>query len=119
MIKRFFAMVWLSMLFVISMFALPPEPAHAAEFSRNLVPDGLKTWIPWVLDEAGEAACPHWYNSNEQRLCAWPASLELKASQKNAGFTQDWQVYQTTWVTLPGDAKVWPEQVTDNGKPLL
>lgn len=91
--------------------------AAAAEFSRASIPDPLRSWVGWVLDADPAAACPHLFNDSAARQCAWPGALELKVSGSGAGFTQDWQVYHESWVMLPGDASLWPLEVSVDGKP--
>ncbi len=93
------------------------------------VPDPLKPWIDWVLKGHEDRACPFLYQSDKQRRCAWPAELDLDLAERRGSFTQSWQVYRESWVTLPGDEKHWPQTVTvDNqaavvinrhGKPTL
>ena len=90
--------------------------AIAADFPLSAVPEPLKSWVPWVLDTAANAGCPHLFNNAEQRHCAWPGALELKAGAHSAAFTQDWTAYRETWITLPGNDKHWPHDVSVDGK---
>jgi len=83
--------------------------AVAADFPLSSVPQPLKSWVPWVLDGAPDAGCPHLFNNAEQRHCAWPGTLELKAAARDASFTQEWTAYRDTWVALPGNDKHWPQ----------
>lgn len=50
--------------------------------------------------------------------CAWPGRLDLQTNDQGAAFTQDWTVYRESWITLPGDARHWPQDVTVDGKPV-
>ena len=93
--------------------------ASAAPLPRADVPDPLKSWIPWVLDEETDAGCPHLFNDEKTRHCAWPAALDLKAAASGASFTQDWTAYRETWVALPGDEQHWPQEVSIDGKPAV
>lgn len=90
--------------------------AGAAPLSLGDVPDPLKSWVPWVLDDDEAAGCPHPFASEQMRHCAWPGALEMKAGADGASFTQDWQVYRETWVALPGDAQQWPQAVSVDGR---
>lgn len=90
--------------------------AHAAEFPRSAIPDPLKSWVPWVLDSVPGATCPHQFNDVNTRQCAWGGTLELKAGANGATFTQDWLVYQDSWLILPGDAQQWPQELSVDGK---
>jgi hypothetical protein len=88
----------------------------AADFPLNAVPDPLKSWVPWVLDGEPGAGCPHLFDDANQRYCAWPGALELKANGRGATFAQDWSAYRETWITLPGDEQHWPLEVSVDGK---
>ncbi|MES2933226.1 MAG: hypothetical protein V4805_07040 [Pseudomonadota bacterium] len=104
---------------LFTLFALIALPGNtAAEFTLKDVPDPLKSWVPWALDGDPVAGCPHWFNDGETRQCAWPGALELKANNSGAGFTQDWMVYRAGWITLPGDDKQWPQEVSVDGKAM-
>ncbi len=85
-------------------------------FSRTSIPDPLKSWVPWVLDGQINPDCPHFFDSFDQRHCAWPGVLELKVNPHGAEFAQTWQVYADTWISLPGGAKHWPQHVLVDGK---
>ncbi len=88
-----------------------PPPLTSVE-----LPDPLKSWVPWVLDDAPQAGCPHVFNDANERTCAWPGALLFKASASGASFSQSWQVVRDAWVPLPGDAKHWPQSVTVDEK---
>ena len=90
--------------------------AVAADFPLSSVPEPLKPWVPWVLDTAPEAGCPHLFSDPGQRHCAWPGVLELKVGAHGASFTQEWTAYRETWITLPGNDKHWPQEVSVDGK---
>lgn len=113
MSKRWFAnLLFLSLIF--STFTVNA----ATDFPRASVPDPLKSWIPWVLDGVPDIACPQLFNDGENRTCAWPGVLELKANEHGAEFSQSWQVHATTWISLPGDEVHWPQDVLVDGKAL-
>lgn len=104
-----------SFLFVLT---LANPSLHAQEFSLSSVPDPLKSWVPWVLDDIPDWNCPSRYNDAQQKTCAWPGQLELKVDDKGASFTQTWQVFRTALIALPGDLKAWPSTVQVDGKSL-
>ena len=84
------------------------------------VPNPLKPWVDWVLFDVKKADCPFIYNNFSSRRCAWPTSLELNISDEKARFSQNWQVFEKTWVSLPGDNKNWPQSVTiNNGSAIV
>jgi hypothetical protein len=86
-------------------------PGRAAPLAPADVPEPLRPWVPWVLQGATEVACPYVHASREQRRCAWPSRLELSLGDPRGEFVQEWQVYDRTWVPLPGDAQRWPQEV--------
>ena len=90
---------------------LPPEK----------VPDELKPWIDWVLQqhEYPERACPFLYSSFESKYCEWSTELDLDLMPTKGSFTGRWQVYKETWIILPGDEKHWALNVSVNDKPAL
>ncbi len=108
-------LVWLfcfSTLFFASFSqAKPLTPAQ--------VPEPLKPWISWVVQDNPELACPFLYNSYEQKRCSWPTQLALDLTPAKGTFSISWRVYKESWVSLPGDSKHWPLNVTVNGKPAL
>lgn len=83
------------------------------------VPEPLKPWISWVMQDNPELACPFLYNSYEQKRCSWPAQLTLDLTPAKGVFSISWQVYKDSWVSLPGDNKHWPLNVTVNGNSAL
>lgn len=94
--------------------------AHGATWAvlpAKAIPDPLKAWVPWVLDGSESALCPHLVNDANAGRCAWPGRLDLQANEQGAGFAQDWSAYRESWVTLPGDERHWPQEVTVDGKP--
>ncbi|MEI6068954.1 MAG: hypothetical protein WCP96_16560 [Methylococcaceae bacterium] len=92
---------------------------QAKPLTREQVPEPLKPWISWVLQDNPELACPFLYNSYEQKRCSWPTQLTLDLSSEKGVFSINWKVYKDSWVSLPGDKKYWPLNVTVNGKPAL
>lgn len=90
---------------------------QAKPLAPDKVPDTLKPWISWVLQEQPERDCPFLYNSFEQKRCSWSTQLSLELSANKGVFTGSWQVYkEDDWVYLVGDTKYWPLSVTANGK---
>ena len=87
-------------------------PARA--LSPDKIPEALKPWVDWVLHGEEQRTCPFLYNDAKQRRCAWPTRLELNLNNTTGRFSQTWQVYVKSWITLPGDTKRWPQKVTVN-----
>ena len=110
--SRFVWLLFLSTLFFAAVTqAKPLKPAE--------VPEPLKPWISWVVKDNPELACPFLYNSYEQKRCSWPTQLSLDLTPAKGIFSISWKVYKDSWVSLPGDTKHWPLNVTANGKPAL
>ncbi|MDD5322545.1 MAG: hypothetical protein PHD43_18410, partial [Methylococcales bacterium] len=107
-------LVWL--LFLSAFFS---SFTDAKPLTPEQVPEPLKPWISWVLQDNPELACPFLYNSFEQKRCSWPTQLALDLTPAKGAFSISWQVYKESWVSLPGDNKHWPLNVTVNDKPAL
>ncbi|MVF14429.1 hypothetical protein FT643_20030 [Ketobacter sp. MCCC 1A13808] len=84
-------------------------------FSQSTaVPDALQPWIDWVLQEAPERTCPFQMTAFERRQCAWPGKLELSATALGLDFSQQWTLFSTQRVFLPGSDGYWPQSVLVN-----
>lgn len=111
--KRFIWCVFLGVVFFSSI-------ALAKPLAPEKVPETMKPWIDWVLQEYPERDCPFFYNNFEQKHCSWATQLSLELTAGKGTFTGSWQVYKKDdWIVLPGDAKHWPLSVTSNGKNAL
>lgn len=82
------------------------------------IPQILKKWIPWVLRNRPEDDCPFPYNNVNDKICISPSGLTLALEEKTGAFTQSVKVYKKGWVSIPGDAKHWPQQVKANNIPI-
>ncbi|MEQ1558718.1 MAG: hypothetical protein ABL933_07225 [Methyloglobulus sp.] len=91
--------------------------ANVRAITLQQVPEPLKPWIGWVLADQPQLDCPFIYNSFEQKRCSWPTQLNLEFTATTGKFAIDWTVYKESWITLPGDSKNWPQNVTVNSKP--
>ncbi|MDP2100812.1 MAG: hypothetical protein U1D70_06770 [Methylobacter sp.] len=107
--------VWLflsAVLFISSTQAKPLTPEQ--------VPEPLKPWIAWALQDSPESvSCPFIYNSYEQKRCSWPTQTQLDLTGAKGLFSMNWTVYQDNWISLPGDKTHWPLNVTVNDKAAL
>ncbi|RLA42399.1 MAG: hypothetical protein DRR06_14545 [Gammaproteobacteria bacterium] len=83
----------------------------------TVIPDSLKAWIPWVLQDQTDHACPRIAQQPKQRRCVWPDVLAVDVTETTAQFTQNWQVFGKSWVILPGDTRYWPQDVLINNQP--
>lgn len=93
--------------------------AQSKPLTPEQVPEPLKPWIAWVLQDAPEPPCPFIYNSYEQQRCSWPTQSQLDLTAEKGVFTMNWTVYRDSWISLPGDKIHWPLNVTVNGKTAL
>lgn len=107
----------IGLLFLVAVFFTPF--AQAKPLTPAQVPEPLKPWIGWVSEDRPELACPFLYNSQEQKRCSWPTRLSLDLTPAKGAFSISWKVYKESWVSLPGDGRHWPLNVTVNGKPAL
>lgn len=113
----------------------PWAPIQAETGVRPLeVPAALEPWIPWVLEGRDPRPCPvdpiasiptgpsagpdAGGGDVTGRVCAWPGRLHLDLGPQGGRFAQRWQVYAESWVPLPGDAEVWPQDAASGGGPL-
>jgi hypothetical protein len=94
----------------------------AAAGAQEAVPPALHGWESWVLHGHETHRCP-WLApgtaSDEQRICAWPATLELQVDGRGGRFSQRWQIEVEGWLPLPGAVEQWPQDVTLDGKPAM
>ncbi|MDD5033267.1 MAG: hypothetical protein PHE55_00795 [Methylococcaceae bacterium] len=103
--------LWLAIFLSQTLAAKPLAPQDA--------PEPLKPWIGWALYDEEQRLCPFLYSHFEERRCAWPSRLELNLEERYGSFTAFWQVDAESWVDLPGDTALWPQQVELDGKPAL
>jgi hypothetical protein len=93
-----------------------PTPAEPA------IPSELRGWDSWVLEGHENHRCP-WLAPGQardaDRVCAWPAVLELQVDGHGGRFSQRWQLDTEGWLPLPGSPENWPQEVTLDGKPAV
>ena len=78
--------------------------------ASTYVPSELSDWVPWVLEPHPQSDCP-FRPSGDARLCDAPSSLSLVLSGEGGRFELRGHRFAPGWVTLPGDASHWPQQV--------
>jgi len=88
----------------------PTLPPNA---DLSLVSEPLKPWIPWVLRDLGDDACPG--HEEDSRVCIATSKLSIQADKKGASFTLSGTRYSPGRVQLPGDSAAWPVEVRDRG----
>lgn len=97
----------------LSLFLLLLSGSVAAN-DEIAIPDSLKSWKGWVLQDVKDHDCPFLYNNHSRRFCSWPSGLDLSFDKTTGKFEQRWQVHRKSWVRLPGNVKHWPKAVTIN-----
>src|SRR5512137_506240 len=100
---------------LISVIVACHRGAHASPALPD-VPEPLRPWIDWVLHGHEDARCP-FLGAPDGRECAWPSRLTLVLDEHGGRFTQQWLVYRSGKVPLPGDEARWPQQVRIDDAP--
>src|SRR3954470_5959082 len=93
--------------------------------AQESVPPELRNWQGWVLKGEEFRRCPFLAQGQPANApiaetsfrCTWPERLALSVDARGGDFTQRWQVYADSWVTLPGSLEYWPRDVRVNGAP--
>lgn len=92
------------------------------------IPDALKPWTAWVLKDQPDYLCPRIAQASgpstdtgpaQQKRCAWPGKLTVDVTDKQARFSQRWEVFGKSRLILPGDARHWPKDVLVNHQPAI
>lgn len=82
------------------------------------IPEALKPWKAWVTWGDNQRNCPTPYNAVDKHICFWPSKLSLTVDQGKATWTMGVNVYDETWVPLPGSGESWPLSVLAEKKPI-
>ncbi|MCK5728039.1 MAG: hypothetical protein KAG10_00080 [Methylococcales bacterium] len=104
-------------LFIVLLFLT--QLTLASPLNHEKVPDALKPWVDWVLQDQKDHKCPFFNENYQNKYCAWPSVLSLDLTSKYGTFNSRWRVYSDSWVTLPGSEKHWPLSVTVNDQRVL
>lgn len=84
---------------------------------RSQVPEPLSPWIDWVLRGSEDASCALVLGSADTRLCRFPARVELDMGELFGRFRSEVRLDVASWLRLPGDAALWPQDVEVDGEP--
>ncbi len=79
------------------------------------IPEALKPWTKWVTWDDEHLNCPTPYNGAKDHLCFWPSQLTLITDQQTGTWKIVVNVFEKTWVPLPGSSEHWPQKVQANG----
>lgn len=77
------------------------------------IPDALKPWVGWALDGADAHEC---VDVAGNASCAFSPLLTAKMGPTGGTFEQTWAMLAPRVVRLPGNAQLWPQDVTLDGK---
>jgi hypothetical protein len=84
------------------------------------LPPALRDWQGWVLHGEEYRRCPFVPVEDltpdepiarDDYRCIWPERLTVSVDARGGTFSQRWQVFAESWVTLPGDTENWPRDV--------
>jgi hypothetical protein len=93
--------------------ALVPSYAAGQPFPVEDLPDELRPWVDWVLDQAPEAGCPR---VRGRAVCLWPGRLDLSLGPAGGSFQLAAHADRDADLRLPGDAARWPQDVQLDGR---
>ncbi len=83
------------------------------------VPPELREWQGWALHGLEHRRCPIMAAADPADAasyrCAWPERLTLDVNATGGEFSQRWQVFAESWVSLPGSLDHWPVDVHLDG----
>lgn len=79
------------------------------------VPEPLRTWIPWAMQNDMEFGC---VATDSTTICDWPGRLELNLSATGGTFTMSVTTDRRTEVVLPGSEGYWPLDVRADRAPV-
>lgn len=113
MVKKMWGIARTALIFVIAMSTW----ASAETLSREIPPE-LARWRAWVLHGHEEALCPGRYNDGAMVRCQWPSHLQIVVNESGGRFEQQWQIFAPTWVSLPGNSALWPQDVVAGQRPV-
>ncbi len=109
-----FAFVSTSLAVILAAVLAAVAPRAAAQpFPEKDLPPALRGWVPWALDGARDRACPA---VGDEAVCLWPGRITLNLGASGGTFVLDAWAERPLFLPLPGDAKVWPEDVRLDGK---
>ncbi len=82
------------------------------------IPAPLQPWKSWVLADVEHYNCALRYDASglDQRMCVWPTSLGVDASETGARFILRARVDVPMWLSLPGDREHPVQELRLNGR---
>jgi len=104
------------LVFIFAILINTVAASAAPPFDLDSIPPSLEPWKVWVLHGEEDRFCPVSYNNGQEYKCIWPSRLNLDLDANGGRFIQQWLVFAKDWVPLPGSRKIWPQDVTIDGK---
>jgi hypothetical protein len=101
--------------YALACVLVPAVALGAHRLDPGDVPAPLRPWIDWVTFEETDLRCPFLYNDSSAKRCAWPGRLQLDLGPDGGRFSAEWEVFADSWVALPGDLKIWPQEIRLDG----
>ena len=86
---------------------------------KATIPETLKPWIPWVLQDQPQHDCPFFYTDFLQKRCSGSGILKLDLQNAQGQFSGESTLYTADWLLLPGDLQNWPQRVLINQTPAV
>ncbi len=105
-----------SMMFALGCLAWFCHPVSAT--AQQEIPETLKPWQDWATWEDRDQDSPRAFNNADDRIRFWPSRLSLSTSQENGSWEITVNVFDETWMPLPGSVEHWPQNVFANGQPI-
>ena len=102
--------------FLLCLISWWAGPSRAA--GPPVVPEALQPWTGWVLRGVDDRNSPPLFSDAAQRLKLWASSLTLEVGPEGGTFNGKVQAFDQAWLTLPGGAEIWPQEVMLNGAPV-
>ena len=111
----------LSLLAATVLLLVGPRVAAAAPASpvapTPSVPLELQPWIEWVKGvQLPPGECRE---VDEAMICVWPTRLAVSVTKSGGSFELEVTAHDPESVQLPGDDRVWPQDVEVDGKPAV
>lgn len=97
---------------VVLLFSL--GHASSQSIDNKEIPEALEEWKDWATWGDLSASVPSVYNDVSRKLSVWPSALNLDVEDRAGSFSVNLEIYNETWVTLPGNRDAWPLEVSAN-----
>ena len=93
--------------------------AVQAALANEDVPGPLRSWIDWVQAKVPFRQSPPSYADATKRVPVWISELAMEVTASGAGFSLKVEVFDESWLPLPGNDDFWPQTVLAAGTPLV